>query len=946
MPASTTNSGAKQPFEMLRKNSFSRLTGELKRINDYVDEADKSPISKEHRKKLTMMMNNFTKSDVTTIQNSLVRHIEYSLCKNRWNCDEEAMYKAAALSVRDRLVEGFNDSNAAFYKGDPKRVYYLSLEFLVGRAMQNALVNLDVESDYKTALKDVGFNLEEIYEYEHDAALGNGGLGRLAACFLDSAATLNLPLWGYGIRYTYGIFEQKILNGRQVEHPDYWLVNANPWEIERSDVNYKVRFGGEVKEYTDKDGRKRYNWTGGQLVQAEAYDNPIPGFDTCNCINLRLWRSRPTVEFDFHKFDQGDYLNAVAERQSADAISAVLYPNDNSDAGKELRLKQQYFFVCATIQDTLRRFKKLGNRRWVDLPEKMVMQLNDTHPTIAIPELMRILIDVEGLDYAEAWDITRQVFCYTNHTVLPEALEKWDADLIAKLLPRHLLIINDINYHFLMEAQKVFNNDWNKISAVSIYEEGGSKKIRMANLGVIGSRRVNGVAAMHTELVKEQLFPEFVEFYNKSEPGLDKFRNITNGVTVRRWVHNANRKLSNLISETIGSDDWLKNYDLVLGISQHADDSDFQEKWRNIKLFNKRRLTNWIKYHTGVVVSPEMMFDCLSKRIHEYKRQHMFAFWMIHHYLEIKHMSYEDRRNVVPRCCMVSGKAAPGYHRAKVIIKMINNIANLVNNDVDVSPYFKVVFLPNYNVSSAAIIIPGTDLSEQISTAGMEASGTGNMKYVMNGSCIIGTMDGANVEIAEEVGKENMFIFGLEEADTHAAREAQRQGNYPIPGSLKRVFDFIRNGSISNGEDDAHSSFTDIVDSLCHNGTGHVGDHYLAIKDFESYCEAQETASRAYADKKGWTKKSIMNVALMAKFSSDRSIADYMCDIWECDPIEVVNVMNKYEDVGVGKGFQPGQMITNPSGPAKPATTQATKTATPATTTTVTPAAPKPTATK
>jgi len=896
MPSHADSSGKPKNFEMLRKNSFTRLTGEMKRISNFAEDSN-SPISASSRSKLTAMMNNFTPGDKNTIQKSLVRHIEYSLCKNRWNCDEEAMYRAAALSVRDRLVEGFNDTNAAFFKTDPKRVYYLSFEFLVGRAMQNALVNLDCESKYKEALKDVGFNLEHLYEHEHDAALGNGGLGRLAACFLDSSATLNLPVWGYGIRYTYGIFEQKIIKGRQVEHPDYWLTNSNCWEIERPDVNYKVRFGGEVQEYTNKNGCKAYSWTGGTVVQAEAYDNPLPGYDTTNCISLRLWRSRPTQEFDFSMFDSGDYLNAVAERQAADSISAVLYPNDNSDAGKELRFKQQYFFVCATIQDVLRRFKKMPNREWEDLPSKMVMQLNDTHPTIAIPELMRILIDIEELDYDRAWALCKEVFCYTTHTVLPEALEKWDASLIEKLLPRHILIINEINHRFIVDALKQ-DVSGSLIGQMSIYEEGDVKRIRMANMAVIGSKKVNGVAAMHSELVKEQVFPHFVEYYAKAEPGVEKFRNVTNGVTTRRWVHNANRKLSNLITDTLGDDAWLKNNNLCEGLAVKADDPAFQAKWVEVKQWCKKRLANWVKYHTGIQLDTNMMFDCQTKRIHEYKRQLMFAFWQVHNYLEIKAMSPEDRKTkVVPRACMVGGKAAPGYKRAKVIIKFLNNIANLVNNDPDVSPYFKCVFLPNYNVSSAAIIIPGTDLSEQISTAGLEASGTGNMKYVMNGAPIIGTMDGANVEIREEVGDDNIFIFGMLEHETHAAKKRAREGNYRPSENLQRVFDFVKDGKMSNGEQEAHVEFCDMIDSINNNGHGYCGDNYLVMADFDSYVECQKIASATYADQAKWNAMSIKGTAYMGKFSSDRSMCDYAEYIWECEPIDVASVGNKYEDI-------------------------------------------------
>ncbi|CDJ59825.1 glycogen phosphorylase family protein, putative, partial [Eimeria maxima] len=597
-------------------------------------------------------------------------------------------------------------------------------------------------------------------------------VGRLAACFLDSMATLNLPCWGYGIRYTYGIFEQKIVNGRQVEYPDYWLTLANPWEIERPDCTYAVRIYGSVKEYRDpQNGRMRSKWVGGEIVQAMAYDTPIPGFDTYNTINLRLWKACPSKEFDFHLFDVGRYLESVRERQNAESISAVLYPNDNTQEGRELRLKQQYFFCCATIQDVLRRFKKAPGRDWKQLPDKIQCQLNDTHPTIAIPELMRILLDVEGLDWDTAWELTRKCFNYTNHTVLPEALEKWSADLIAKLLPRHLLIINEINFRFLNEARQVFGDDWQKIGRMSIYEEGQEKRIRMANLAVIGGNHVNGVAIIHSELVRKKLFPEFDEFYTKK--GIkDKFLNVTNGVTPRRWIYCANRGLANLFSNWLGSDSWLKELDMINGLMNHIDNPSFLSEWAAVKKENKKRLALWVQQRCNIQLDVDnMLFDIQVKRIHEYKRQLLNIIYIIHRYLTIKRMQPAERVNIQPRASLIGGKAAPGYYTAKTIIKLANSVAQVVNNDPDVDKYLKVVFLPNYNVSNAQVIIPASDISQHISTAGTEASGTSNMKFVMNGGIILGTLDGANIEIREEGGDDTMFIFGAKEHEVDAIRE-------------------------------------------------------------------------------------------------------------------------------------------------------------------------------
>mmetsp|Transcript_7060 Transcript_7060/g.13836 ORF Transcript_7060/g.13836 Transcript_7060/m.13836 type:complete len:923 (+) Transcript_7060:260-3028(+) len=870
---------SKNAFEMRRKASFSKLT-----MGGQAVARDAPGNATTQQQKLWELMDSYLATDKHSIQRSLVNHVEYTLACTRFSLDDETSYRACAYSIRDRLIETFNDTNSFFTEKDVKRCYYLSLEFLLGRAMQNALVNLDIEENYKKALEEIGFDLDKLYEQEHDPALGNGGLGRLAACFLDSMATLNYPCWGYGIRYTYGIFEQKIVDGRQVEHPDYWLVTANPWEIDRPDVTYGVRFGGDVKTYRDDKGRERFRWTGGEIVEALAYDYPIPGFDTLNTINLRLWKACPRKEFDFHAFNQGQYLDAVKDRQKAEYISAVLYPNDNSWEGKELRLKQQYFFVCATIQDALRRFKKKSGRSWDELPEKMAIQLNDTHPTIAIPEVLRILIDIEGLDWDHAWSLVKKVFNYTNHTVLPEALEKWPAHLIEKLLPRHLLLINDINFKFLTEVRSKWG-DGDHIGKFSIYQEGDSKMIRMANLAVIGSNKVNGVAAIHSELVKKDLFPEFVRWFAEAgDP--QKFVNVTNGVTPRRWIHCANRALSNLFSEWLGSDSWLKELNMTQGMLNHLENADLLKQWQGMKAGCKERLAAWVEKHCGVKVDTTALFDIQVKRIHEYKRQLLNLFYIVHRYLKLKSMSPGDRANVQKRACFMGGKAAPGYFVAKVIIKLANSIANVLNNDPDTKAFLTFCFLPNYNVSNAQIIIPASDISQHISTAGTEASGTSNMKFVMNGGLIIGTMDGANIEIREEGGDETMFIFGALEQDVAGIREKAKSGNYPIDGRLQEVFNTIRSGRFSGGDDEATGEFCGLIDRLANNGGGYNGDFYLICADFADYVRANEQVDSTYKDQKKWTQLAIKAASSMGKFNTDRSISDYSNKIWRLQPAE------------------------------------------------------------
>jgi starch phosphorylase len=590
-------------------------------------------------------------------------------------------------------------------------------------------------------LNDLGFRIEDVINQEHDAALGNGGLGRLAACFMDSMATLNYPAWGYGLRYRYGIFKQEIVNGYQVEIPDYWLDN-NPWEFPRHEITVDIQFYGNVKKYQDENGRILNSWEDGEIVQAIAYDVPIPGYGTKTTNNLRLWSSKASSgEFDFQKFNAGDYESAVADQQRAETISAVLYPNDNLERGKELRLKQQYFWCAASLFDIVRRFKKT-KRAWAEFPDQVAIQLNDTHPTLAIVELQRILIDMEGLEWDEAWSIVTKTFGYTNHTVLPEALEKWSVPLMQNLLPRHLQIIYEVNLFFLQSVEKRFPNDRDILSRVSIIEESHPKMVRMAYLAIIGSHKVNGVAELHSDLLKSTLFKDFVKIY-----GPDRFTNVTNGITPRRWLHQANPRLSALIAEKLGGYDFLKDLTLLDKIEVFVDDKAFREEWAVIKRENKLRLARHIKATTGYDVNPNALFDVQVKRIHEYKRQQLNIFGVIHRYLTIKAMSAEEKKKVVPRVSIFGGKAAPGYWMAKTIIHLINNVADVVNKDPEVGDLLKVIFIADYNVSKAEIICPASDISEHISTAGTEGSGTSNMKFVLNGGLIIGTCDGANVSL-------------------------------------------------------------------------------------------------------------------------------------------------------------------------------------------------------
>ncbi|KAJ0348755.1 hypothetical protein COL154_007152 [Colletotrichum chrysophilum] len=647
-------------------------------------------------------------------ETDVVRHVETTLARSMFNCDETAAYSAASLAFRDRLVKEWNKTQQRQTLVDGKRVYYLSLEFLMGRALDNAMLNVGLKDVAKAGLDDLGFRIEDVIEQEHDAALGNGGLGRLAACFLDSLASLNFPAWGYGLRYRYGIFKQEIIDGYQVEVPDYWL-DFNPWEFPRQDVTVDIQFYGHVQKSTDANGKTVASWEGGETVTAVAYDVPIPGYATPSTNNLRLWSSKAASgEFDFQKFNSGDYENSVADQQRAETISAVLYPNDNLERGKELRLKQQYFWVAASLYDIVRRFKK-SKRPWREFPDQVAIQLNDTHPTLAIVELQRILVDLEKLEWDEAWNLVTATFGYTNHTVLPEALEKWPVGLVQHLLPRHLQIIYDINLFFLQSVEKMFPNDRDILGRVSIIEESQPKMVRMAFLAIVGSHKVNGVAELHSDLIKTTIFKDFVNIY-----GPDKFTNVTNGITPRRWLHQANPRLSELIASKTGGHEFLKDLTQLNKLELSIDDQQFRKEWAEIKYANKVRLAKYIKTTTGVSVNPAALFDVQVKRIHEYKRQQMNIFGVIHRYLTLKAMSPEDRKKVAPRVSIFGGKAAPGYWMAKQIIHLVNNVGAVVNKDEEIGDLLKVIFLEDYNVSKAEMIIPASDLSEHISTAGTE----------------------------------------------------------------------------------------------------------------------------------------------------------------------------------------------------------------------------------
>eukprot|EP00798_Chlamydomonas_sp_ICE-L_P029610 gene29610-17891_t len=1040
--------------------------------------------------RLENLMDTYQKNDVLSIQHSIVEHVEYTMACSRYKFDDFEAYEATALSLRDRLIETWNDTQTYIKEVDPKRVYYLSMEFLMGRSLLNTLYNLDVEKPYSEALHELGYELENIVQNERDAALGNGGLGRLAACFLDSMATLNLPAWGYGIRYTYGMFRQlerlsqheqdaalgngglglgllaawgwggvwglglslglkglgleprpgvvsaawviwllafqtplphstcrrwTIVHGFQKEQPDYWLTFGNPWEIERLNVSYTVGFYGHVSSSgnQDEDGKLKtvHKWSPGEKVTATACDTPIPGFNTRNCINLRLWAARPSKEFDLEAFNTGDYVTAIIGKQQAETLSSVLYPDDRTYKGRELKLKQQHFLVSATLQDVVCRFLDSHKDEWDLFPEKVALQLNDSHPSIGIVELMRLLMDEHGLEWDKSWSIVNKVFAYTNHTIMSEFLEKWPValvfaytnhtikseflekwpvDLMEKLLPRHMQIINNINHNFLKEVQEHCGNDWDRAKGMSIIEDVDNEKyVNMAHLAIDACHTVNGVSAVHTQIIQEELFRDlyvnmahlaivachtvngvsaihtqimqedlFKSFYEMMP---EKFQNKTNGVTQRRWLAFCNPPLRELITRALGDSQWISDFSLVKGLEKYANDPDFHEAWRGAKYKAKVKAAAVVKRLTGVTVSPDAMFDVQVKRVHEYKRQLLNLLGIIHRYDLIKKMTPEERQQVVPRVCIIGGKAAPGYDMAKRIIKMICAVGNVINADPEIGDLLKLVFVPDYNVSLAElklvfvpdynvslaeVLVPALDLSQHISTAGTEASGTSNMKFAMNGSLIIGTMDGANIEIAEEIGEDKMFIFGLTSSEVAAGRVARPQ--YPpklpcqlnlcleevlaivaavrtvrdldppvYPCQLDRRLEEVTAARVARAKElpvYPHELDPPVyprkldprleeVLALVSCGTFgwedylmpvvvEVGgrDKYFVGDDFRSYIDAQAKVDATYQQPEKWTSMSIMSTAGCSKFSADRTIAEYAKNIWGVEACKVPEV--------------------------------------------------------
>ena len=808
--------------------------------------------------------------DAASIQRSLANRLEYIIGKDLYTATPRDWFSVAAYVARDRLVERWMETMRTYYREDAKRVYYFSLEFLIGRTLLNSVLNMGIHDEFREALVHVGIDMETLLEQEPDAALGNGGLGRLAACFLDSMATLGIPGYGYGIRYEYGMFTQRIENGHQVEHPENWLRYGNPWEFPRPEVLYPVKFYGRVVDYRDEAGTRRFHWIDTDQVMAMAYDTPIPGFQTNTVNNMRLWAAKATRDFDLKYFNEGNYIKAVEDKSITEGISKVLYPDDTTAEGRELRLKQQYFFISASLQDILYRYRK-QHETFDELPNKTATQLNGTHPSLARPELMRTLVDLPRSEWDRAWDLTTRSFAYTNHTLLPEALETWPVRLLERLLPRHLQIIYEVNQRFLNQVVHRYPGDDERIRRMSMIDEGGDRRVRMAHLAVVGSHHVNGVAQLHTELMKSTIFADFHQLY----PG--KFVNKTNGVTPRRWLYHCNPLLSQLISSKIG-DEWPTDLWKLKNIAQWSTDAGFRDEFSAAKRSNKRRLANVIKRELGLNVDMDSMFDVQIKRIHEYKRQLLNLLHVITLYNRIRHNPNID---LVPRTVIFAGKAAPGYRLAKLIIKLINDVADIINYDPVVNDRLKVIFFPNYNVSLAEQIIPAANLSEQISTAGTEASGTGNMKFALNGALTIGTLDGANVEIRQEVGEDNIFIFGM---TAKQVMELKSSGYNPWEfyrqnEELRTALDMIRNGYFSPY---ARELFTPIFEAIT-NG----GDRFCLLADYASYISCQDRVASAYRDPNEWTRKAVLNVAHMGKFSSDRTIDEYAREIWDAKRIHV-----------------------------------------------------------
>lgn len=837
------NSAKLTVFQNYRKFNNKKYSNE-KKLNENIVQDDRDEFSKE------------------AIKKGILDHLFYSQGTTAKKALKYDIYMALAYTIRDRLMHRWVESREAHFKSDEKLVCYLSAEFLTGKQLHKNILNAGCWKQVNEALKEFGLTAGELLEQETEPALGNGGLGRLAACFMDSLATLNIPAVGYGIRYEYGIFEQEIQDGWQVEKADKWLRWGNPWEVARPKHTVEVKFGGHTEEVTDHNGKKRKRWIPETSVLGVPYDTLCPGFNTENVNTLRLWSARTSKDFDFQVFNQGDYVKAVQEKTLSENISKVLYPNDEMQQGKELRLKQQYFFVSCSLQDIIRIYSKKDNGL-NKLYEYIAIQLNDTHPAIAVAELMRILVDEHDFEWDKAWEITVKTCGYTNHTLLTEALEKWPVSLFKKLLPRHLEIIYDINYFFIEDLKKKYPNDGDKIARMSLIEEGDEQQIRMAHLATVGSHAINGVAKLHSELIKKDLLKDFYELWP------ERFQNKTNGITPRRWLMLCNKNLSYLITEKIGKG-WARDLHKLQELEKYVDDKNFVKKWREVKALNKENLATYIFNSTGIKLNYNSIFDVQVKRIHEYKRQLLNVLHIITLYNRLKR---DPNYDLYPRTFIFGGKSAPGYYMAKLIIKLINSVADVVNNDPDVNDKIKVIFLKNFSVSIGEKTYPGADVSEQISTAGKEASGTGNMKFSLNGALTIGTLDGANIEIREAVGEENFFLFGL---NVDQIRTKRMIGYYPkdyydSDWELKEVIDKIANGTFSRGDS---NMFKPIVDSLLNNDT------YFLLADYRSYVQTQEKLQEVYKDQDKWTKMSILNVARMGYFSSDRTIKEYCEEIW------------------------------------------------------------------
>ena len=811
-------------------------------------------------------MDHRVENSVQGLKEDYAWHLRYTLAKYDGTATPRDRYTAFAYTVRDRIVERWMETQERYHKQNERRVYYLSLEFLIGRLLGNNVINLKIDRECSEALKEYGIDWNNLRDFEVDAGLGNGGLGRLAACFLDSMSTLDLAGMGYGLRYDFGIFRQRIVEGQQVEEPDNWLKDGYPWECARPEYAQYVRFGGKVECAEGSDG-SRWKWIGGEIVEGVPYDLPVVGYG--NAVNtLRLWSAKAPDEFSLADFNRGSYVEAVAHKVLAENLTKVLYPNDNTLAGKELRLRQQYFFVCCSLADILRRFRE-ENDDWLALPDKVFIHLNETHPALVIPELMRVLIDEHGIEWDVAWDITRRATGYTNHTILPEALEKWPVSMMERLLPRHLQIIYEINGRFLRQISAAYPGDQARLARMSLIDEGGERYVRMANLAIIGSSSVNGVAQLHSEILKRELFHDFYELMP------DHFHNVTNGITPRRWLLKANPALSQLITDAIG-DGWITDLPQLRRLEERAGDAAFLDCLAKIKRSNKRVLAGYVRDTLGVAVDPQSIFDVQVKRLHEYKRQLLLALYIVVFY---NRLVSDPSFDPLPRTFVFAAKAAPGYHMAKLIIRFIHGIAGVVNDNARTRDRLKVVFLPDYRVSLAEKIMPAAEVSEQISLAGTEASGTGNMKFMMNGALTLGTYDGANVEIHQEVGDDNMFLFGLRAEDVARMRPGYCSRDfYENDPEIHAAIDMIRRNVFSLM---TPGVFDPIVRTLLD-----YNDYYMLLADLRAYCEAQDRVDAAYRDAGRWNRMSLANIARSGRFSSDRAVTEYARDIWHVKPVD------------------------------------------------------------